>query len=32
MTTALQMNFNFEEPTEMGAFVKQLKKRKIDSI
>lgn len=29
MTQAVQMDFNFEEPLEMGAFVKQLKERKI---
>lgn len=32
MTQAVQMNFNFEEPSETRAFVKQLKERKTDSI
>lgn len=29
MDQALQMNFNFEEPLEMEAFVKKLKEKKI---
>lgn len=29
MNKAVQMDFNFDEPTEMEAFVKQLKERKI---